>query len=139
MAPVRQGEHTLGASFNFDSDDLTPSSVEHASNLDLLREISSDLVERLEADKLDPESMQGRVAFRCTSPDYLPIIGPLADAEQFAQAYAVLARDARQVPSIPCPWQEGLYINSGHGSRGLITAPLSGDCLLYTSPSPRDS
>ena len=129
VAPARQGEHTLGASFNFDSDDLTPSSAEHASNLNLLREISSDLAERLEADKLDPATLQGRAAFRCTSPDYLPIIGPLADAEQFAQAYAVLARDARQVPPIPCPWQRGLYINSGHGSRGLITAPLSGELI----------
>ncbi|PZW43420.1 bifunctional tRNA (5-methylaminomethyl-2-thiouridine)(34)-methyltransferase MnmD/FAD-dependent 5-carboxymethylaminomethyl-2-thiouridine(34) oxidoreductase MnmC [Pseudomonas sp. URMO17WK12:I2] len=139
VAPVRQGEHTLGASFNFDSDDLTPSSAEHASNLDLLREISSDLAERLQADDLDPATLQGRAAFRCTSPDYLPIIGPLADAEQFAQAYAVLARDARQVPSIPCPWQEGLYINSGHGSRGLITAPLSGELIaawLGSEPLP---
>lgn len=129
VAPVRQGEHTLGASFNFDSDDLTPSSAEHASNLDLLREISSDLAERLQADDLDPATLQGRAAFRCTSPDYLPVIGPLADAEQFAQAYAVLARDARQVPPVPCPWQQGLYINSGHGSRGLITAPLSGELI----------
>lgn len=129
VAPVRQGEHTLGASFNFDSDDLTPSNAEHASNLDLLREISGDLAERLQADDLDPATLQGRAAFRCTSPDYLPIIGPLADAEQFAQAYAVLARDARQVPPVPCPWQQGLYINSGHGSRGLITAPLSGELI----------
>lgn len=129
VAPVRQGEHTLGASFNFDSDDLTPSNAEHASNLDLLREISSDLAERLQADNLDPATLQGRAAFRCTSPDYLPVIGPLADAEQFAQAYAALARDARQVPPVPCPWQQGLYINSGHGSRGLITAPLSGELI----------
>ncbi|MDD1508271.1 bifunctional tRNA (5-methylaminomethyl-2-thiouridine)(34)-methyltransferase MnmD/FAD-dependent 5-carboxymethylaminomethyl-2-thiouridine(34) oxidoreductase MnmC [Pseudomonas sp. CNPSo 3701] len=143
VAPERQGEHTLGASFNFDSDDLTPSSAEHASNLDLLREISSDLAARLDADTLDPTTLQGRAAFRCTSPDYLPIIGPLADAEQFATAYAVLARDARQVPPIPCPWQQGLYINSGHGSRGLITAPLSGELIAAwlenePLPVPRD-
>lgn len=143
VAPVRQGEHTLGASFNFDSDDLTPSSAEHASNLDLLREISSDLAEGLDADNLDPATLQGRAAFRCTSPDYLPIIGPLADAEQFATAYTVLARDARQVPPIPCPWQQGLYINSGHGSRGLITAPLSGELIAAwlenePLPVPRD-
>ncbi|TBU73421.1 bifunctional tRNA (5-methylaminomethyl-2-thiouridine)(34)-methyltransferase MnmD/FAD-dependent 5-carboxymethylaminomethyl-2-thiouridine(34) oxidoreductase MnmC [Pseudomonas daroniae] len=129
VAPVRDGEHTLGASFNFDSDDLTPSGAEHASNLDLLRDISTDLAERLQVDTLAPDTLQGRAAFRCTSPDYLPIVGPLADTDAFAEAYAVLARDARQVPQIPCPWQEGLYINSGHGSRGLITAPLSGELI----------
>lgn len=129
VAPARNGEHTLGASFNFDSDDLTPSSAEHASNLDLLREISADLTDRLQADAIDIEAAHGRAAFRCTSPDYLPIVGPLADADAFAEAYAVLARDARQVPQIPCPWHDGFYVNSGHGSRGLITAPLSGELI----------
>ncbi|WP_454254900.1 bifunctional tRNA (5-methylaminomethyl-2-thiouridine)(34)-methyltransferase MnmD/FAD-dependent 5-carboxymethylaminomethyl-2-thiouridine(34) oxidoreductase MnmC [Pseudomonas sp. Marseille-Q8238] len=129
VAPVRNGEHTLGASFDFHSDDTTPTTAEHQSNLGLLREISSDLAERLHVDALDPNTLQGRAAFRCTSPDYLPIVGPLADHSAFATAYAALAKDARQVPDIPCPWLDGLYINTGHGSRGLITAPLCGELL----------
>lgn len=129
VAPVRHGEHTLGASFDFHSEETAPTAAEHTSNLDLLREISTDLVERLQADRLDPEQLEGRAAFRCTSPDYLPIVGPLADATTFAEAYAVLAKDARQVPATPCPWLEGLYVNSGHGSRGLISAPLCGELL----------
>ncbi|CDM39828.1 bifunctional tRNA (5-methylaminomethyl-2-thiouridine)(34)-methyltransferase MnmD/FAD-dependent 5-carboxymethylaminomethyl-2-thiouridine(34) oxidoreductase MnmC [Ectopseudomonas oleovorans] len=129
VAPPRDGEHTLGASFDFHSDELTPSVAEHAGNLELLREISTDLAERLDAQTLDPATLEGRAAFRCTSPDYLPIVGPLADAEAFAETYAVLAKDARQVPDAPCPWLPGLYINSGHGSRGLITAPLSGELI----------
>ncbi|MGL4315590.1 MAG: bifunctional tRNA (5-methylaminomethyl-2-thiouridine)(34)-methyltransferase MnmD/FAD-dependent 5-carboxymethylaminomethyl-2-thiouridine(34) oxidoreductase MnmC [Pseudomonas sp.] len=129
VAPARQGEHTVGASFDFHSDDLTPTAAEHAGNLDLLREISSDLAERLHAEQLDPAQLQGRAAFRCTSPDYLPIVGPLADSTAFANAYAVLTKDARQQPDTPCPWLDGLYVNSGHGSRGLISAPLSGELL----------
>jgi tRNA 5-methylaminomethyl-2-thiouridine biosynthesis bifunctional protein len=129
VAPPRDGEHTLGASFDFHSDDLTPSVAEHAGNLELLKDISSDLAERLQADQLDPAQLEGRAAFRCTSPDYLPIVGPLADAEAFAERYVVLAKDARQVPQAPCPWLPGLYVNSGHGSRGLITAPLSGELI----------
>jgi tRNA 5-methylaminomethyl-2-thiouridine biosynthesis bifunctional protein len=129
VAPARLGEHTLGASFDFNSDDLTPTTAEHLGNLAMLEEISHDLVTRLQADQLDPESLQGRAAFRCTSPDYLPIVGPLADTQAFAQAYAALGKDARQVPDVECPWHDGLYVNSGHGSRGLITAPLSGELL----------
>ncbi|PIA72851.1 tRNA 5-methylaminomethyl-2-thiouridine biosynthesis bifunctional protein [Pseudomonas sp. NFACC19-2] len=129
VAPPRDGEHTLGASFDFHSDDLTPSVAEHAGNLELLREISKDLTERLHAQTLDPATLEGRAAFRCTSPDYLPIVGPLADAEAFAETYAVLAKDARQVPDASCPWLHGLYINSGHGSRGLISAPLAGELI----------
>jgi tRNA 5-methylaminomethyl-2-thiouridine biosynthesis bifunctional protein len=129
VAPARLGEHTLGASFDFNSDDLTPTATEHAGNLAMLEEISADLVQRLGADTLDPEVLEGRAAFRCTSPDYLPIVGPLADSAAFAEAYKALSKDARQTPDIPCPWLPGLYVNSGHGSRGLITAPLSGELL----------
>lgn len=129
VAPARLGEHTLGASFDFKSDDLTPTAAEHAGNLQMLEEISSDLVNRLNAHTLAPEHLQGRAAFRCTSPDYLPIVGPLADSRAFTEVYAALSKDARQVPDNPCPWLDGLYINSGHGSRGLITAPLSGELI----------
>ncbi|MBU2294059.1 MAG: bifunctional tRNA (5-methylaminomethyl-2-thiouridine)(34)-methyltransferase MnmD/FAD-dependent 5-carboxymethylaminomethyl-2-thiouridine(34) oxidoreductase MnmC [Gammaproteobacteria bacterium] len=139
VAPVRQDEHTLGASFDFNSNDLTLNSADHASNMQLLEEISPELSRALNAATLNPEQLQGRAAFRCTSPDYLPIVGPLADAAAFAEAYAVLSKDARQVPDTPCPWLDGLYINSGHGSRGLITAPLSGELIaawLNNEPLP---
>ena len=129
VAPARLGEHTLGASFDFHNDDLTPTAAEHACNLKMLEEISPDLITRLGADTLQPEALEGRAAFRCTSPDYLPIVGPLADAEAFTDAYSALSKDARKIPDIPCPWLNGLYVNSGHGSRGLITAPISGELL----------
>ncbi|WP_332767410.1 bifunctional tRNA (5-methylaminomethyl-2-thiouridine)(34)-methyltransferase MnmD/FAD-dependent 5-carboxymethylaminomethyl-2-thiouridine(34) oxidoreductase MnmC [Pseudomonas koreensis] len=129
VAPARLGEHTLGASFDFHSDDLTPTAAEHQGNLAMLEEISSDLVARLHIDQQPLENLQGRAAFRCTSPDYLPIVGPLADLPAFNQTYAALSKDARQVPDSACPWHDGLYVNSGHGSRGLITAPLSGELL----------
>lgn len=129
VAPPRGGEHTLGASFDFHSQDCVPTAAEHAGNLELLREISTDLAERLGVERLDPAQLEGRAAFRCTSPDYLPIVGPLADPAAFAETYAVLGKDARQVPDSPCPWRDGLYVNSGHGSRGLITAPLCGELL----------
>jgi tRNA 5-methylaminomethyl-2-thiouridine biosynthesis bifunctional protein len=129
VAPARLGEHTLGASFDFNNEDLTPTAADHAGNLAMLQDISADLAQRLQADTTDPNTLQGRAAFRCTSPDYLPIVGPLADSAAFVQAYAALRKDARSVPDTTCPWLDGLYVNSGHGSRGLITAPLSAELL----------
>jgi len=129
VAPPRNAEHTLGASFDFHNQSTPPTVAEHLSNLALLDEISPDLAERLGAAELAPAQLEGRVAFRCTSPDYLPIVGPLADHEAFRQVYAALGKDARLVPDSACPWLEGLYVNSGHGSRGLITAPLAGELI----------
>ncbi|MCQ4311782.1 bifunctional tRNA (5-methylaminomethyl-2-thiouridine)(34)-methyltransferase MnmD/FAD-dependent 5-carboxymethylaminomethyl-2-thiouridine(34) oxidoreductase MnmC [Pseudomonas stutzeri] len=129
VAPARDGLHTLGASFNFATNDPAPSEAEHRSNLDMLEEISADLYQRLRADTRPTDDLHGRVAFRCTSPDYLPIVGPLAEAAQFARDYAALGKDARQVPDTPCPWLDGLYVNTAHGSRGVITTPLAGELL----------
>ncbi len=129
VAPPRDGTHTLGASFNFQQTDDAPSVAEHQANLEMLEQISTDLYQRLQADPQRTEALQGRVAFRCTSPDYLPLIGPLADPQRFAETYAALARNARQSVQAVCPWLDGLYVNTAHGSRGMISAPLSGELL----------
>ena len=129
VAPPRGDEHTLGASFNFQRDDLELSAEEHADNLGMLRQISPALAEALQIEDLEPAAVAGRVAFRSTSPDYLPLIGPLVDAAAFNAAYAALGKDASRDIATPAPWLDGLYVNVGHGSRGLITAPLSGELL----------
>jgi tRNA 5-methylaminomethyl-2-thiouridine biosynthesis bifunctional protein len=139
IAPPHRGQHTLGASFDFNNEDLNTTLADHLDNLQLLADISPDLAARLGAHELPAHTLEGRAAFRCTSPDYLPIVGPLADKAAFNLSYAALAKDARQVPQASCPWLEGLYINSGHGSRGLITAPLSGELIaawLCNEPLP---
>ncbi|WP_120996079.1 bifunctional tRNA (5-methylaminomethyl-2-thiouridine)(34)-methyltransferase MnmD/FAD-dependent 5-carboxymethylaminomethyl-2-thiouridine(34) oxidoreductase MnmC [Stutzerimonas urumqiensis] len=129
VAPVRGTEHTLGASFDFAATDLSLRAEEHRSNLDLLAAISPDLHARLEVANLNADSLEGRAAYRCTTPDYLPLVGPLADASAFADRYAALGKDARLRPDTPCPWRPGLYVNAAHGSRGLITAPLAAELV----------
>ena len=129
VAPVHHGMHTLGASFDFKRGDLELCAQEHQDNLQMLKSISPDLGQRLNLEQLDSASLQGRVAFRCTAPDYLPVVGPVADHPAFLQCYAALGKNARKTPQHPCPWLDGLYLNSAHGSRGLITAPLAAELL----------
>ncbi|HLT05392.1 MAG TPA: bifunctional tRNA (5-methylaminomethyl-2-thiouridine)(34)-methyltransferase MnmD/FAD-dependent 5-carboxymethylaminomethyl-2-thiouridine(34) oxidoreductase MnmC [Pseudomonas sp.] len=129
VAPPRGDEHTLGASFDLHNRFEGVTVEEHVGNLARLRAISPDLAERLAVDQQDPAALRGRAAYRCTSPDYLPLVGPLAETQAFAERYAALRHDARQVPEAACPWREGLYLNLAHGSRGVITAPLSGELL----------
>ena len=67
------------------------------------------------------------------------MIGPVVDAAAFMQVYARLSHDATLALHEPSPWLDGLSINTAHGSRGLITAPLSGELLaasLDGEPSP---
>lgn len=143
ISPARQGEHHLGASFRFDRLDTEPSEEENLSNLQLLDSLSPQLAATLKAQHQDISQLPARAALRCTTPDYLPLIGPVADTEAFQQDYAVLAKDASKQPDTPTRWYPGLYINAGHGSRGMVSCPLSGELIAAwldnePLPLPRD-
>jgi len=129
ISPVRDSSHCFGASFKFDSDDLSANVEEHAENLTMLAELAPALYDALGGARLNPAALAGRAAFRRTSPDYLPIIGPVARSDALAANYAELGNDAKAQPNATCPYEPGLYVNAAHGSRGLITAPLSGEIL----------
>ncbi|MCW8196620.1 bifunctional tRNA (5-methylaminomethyl-2-thiouridine)(34)-methyltransferase MnmD/FAD-dependent 5-carboxymethylaminomethyl-2-thiouridine(34) oxidoreductase MnmC [Proteobacteria bacterium 005FR1] len=78
---------------------------------------------------LNPSDLRGRAAFRCTTPDYLPLVGAVPDFAAFVETFRLLCKSARA--SIPAagPCLPGLYVNVGHGSRGLAYTPLSAALL----------
>ena len=139
IAPAVDGAHSLGATHKFRDISTGVTAAEHAENLAKLAALAPALYAALRADRLDPARLAGRAALRCSSPDYLPIIGPIVDATRFATVYAQLSHDARLEINMPSPWLDGLYVNTAHGSRGLATAPLSGEILtayLDDEPAP---
>ena len=139
IAPANHGQHTLGASFQSDASDLQLTVSEHTDNLAMLLGMAPALYDALAAGQQAPATLDGRAAFRCTTPDYLPLIGPVATEETLVTTYAGLAQDASRQLTAPAPWIPGLYVNTGHGSRGLITGPLSGEILatwINNEPAP---
>jgi len=129
IAPQHESQHCLGASFDFQRTDTQLTSQDQQGNLQRLQDISSALYDKLDAHKLDPEQLAGHAALRCTGPDHMPIVGPVADFDELKRRYNTLGKDARMKLDAPCPWYPGLYVNTGHGSRGMITAPLAGEQL----------
>ena len=129
IAPARNSTHTIGASFNFADDSQAATLAEHRSNLALLHELAPSFQLHCATDGIDVTTLQGHAAFRCTSIDYLPLVGPVAEHQAFLHSYADLRKDARLPLTQPCPWHQGLYVNTAHGSRGLISAPLAAELL----------
>ena len=81
----------------------------------------------------------GRVSFRCTIPDYSPIVGPVFNEHQLTEKYQRLQKNAKWKSEDMLDSLTGLYINIGHGSRGLISTPLCADyicSLILQQPSP---
>ncbi|MCL4117848.1 UNVERIFIED_CONTAM: hypothetical protein GTU68_005038 [Idotea baltica] len=128
ITPARSKQHTLGASFNFHRTDSNLSDEEHLENIEHLKTLSPDIANEL-SDSLNNQQMVGRVSFRSTTPDYLPLIGPISDVNMFEETYQMLSKNAHAKINTECPWLKGLYVNAGHGSRGLITAPIAGEMI----------
>ena len=125
LPPARAGEHCLGATFDIDDEETGLREEDHSSNL-----IQASRSLPALAPDLQPAQVNGgRVGVRCASPDYLPIVGPVPDAGQFCKDYEGLRRNARKLIPVTGSYQPGLYVSTGHGSRGLTSTPLAGELL----------
>ena len=127
IAPARQGEHCLGATFDLTRRDTELHVDDHDYNLNTLAAAVPDWQEKLAS--VDRNTLDGRVGFRCASPDYLPLVGPVPDRPQFLQTFAALRNNARQHIDARGDYVPGLFLNTAHGSRGLTSTPLAGELL----------
>jgi len=93
------------------------------------------------AAKLSPDMSQPRASIRCVTPDRMPVAGPLPDWGYYSGAYDAL-RAGRRKDYSPGQMQEGLFILSDLGSRGLVTAPLAAAMMaaeIAGAPAPIDT
>lgn len=127
IAPAQGEEYCLGATFAVDDHDMGLRLEDHAHNLNALADAMPVWKEAIAA--IDPATLEGRVGFRAATPDYLPLVGPCPDLGLFTQRYVSLKKDARAVIEEPGAYLPGLYINAGHGSRGLSSTPLAGELI----------
>jgi tRNA 5-methylaminomethyl-2-thiouridine biosynthesis bifunctional protein len=127
LPPARQGEHCIGASFDIGDGERKLRAVDHQHNLQSLHNALPCLGEDLPLDQ--GADLPGRVGFRTASPDYLPMVGAVPDFDRFCSDFADLRRNARQFLNVTGSHLPGLYLSTGHGSRGLTSTPLSAEIL----------
>ena len=80
-------------------------------------------------EEIDVTTLNGRASFRCTTPDFLPIAGPAPRLNDYVINYKLMREAGRAHIPIPGSCWEGLYLNIGHGSRGLSYAPICADLV----------
>lgn len=118
----------IGATFTQRDADLQVRSDDHRANLQLLERALPDLLAH-PAEAIDCSQLTGRVGQRCTTLDYLPIVGPVADPAAMRERFAALAKNANTIPTTAGAYCPDLYVNVGHGSRGLTSTPLCAELL----------
>jgi tRNA 5-methylaminomethyl-2-thiouridine biosynthesis bifunctional protein len=100
LLPAIDGQHMIGATYARGETNTTPRPSDTADNLAKATAISREFIESIsgtDAAALAADILPARVAIRATTPDHLPIAGP--------------------VDGLP-----GLSVLTGLGSRGLTTA-----------------
>ncbi len=100
-APAVNGIHVIGATHTFEDEAIVVRATDHAENLANLTAYAPALRQALGEVVVD--KLGGRVSVRCSAPGAMPLVGKV---------------------------MEGLYCSLAHGTRGLLTAGLSGEVLV---------
>ncbi|HEY0562407.1 MAG TPA: FAD-dependent 5-carboxymethylaminomethyl-2-thiouridine(34) oxidoreductase MnmC [Methylophilus sp.] len=131
ITPAFAGQHCLGATFAANNNDISAQEADNQTNLAMLPTMSADLT------TLAQQAATGRAALRCATPDYMPLVGALLDATALKHQPPKHRTSADKLT-----WHHGIYVNVGHGAKGLITAPLCAEILasaITGEPSPVDA
>ncbi|WP_339674706.1 bifunctional tRNA (5-methylaminomethyl-2-thiouridine)(34)-methyltransferase MnmD/FAD-dependent 5-carboxymethylaminomethyl-2-thiouridine(34) oxidoreductase MnmC [uncultured Zhongshania sp.] len=123
LAPPIAGKLCIGASFTLRDSDTALRECDHGLNLAQLKAISPNLL------KSTASALDGRASLRCSSSDYLPIVGAAPIVADYAKNYAALGKDARLCIDTAASNYPKLYINVAHGSRGLTSTPVCAELL----------
>ncbi|MFT3856982.1 MAG: FAD-dependent 5-carboxymethylaminomethyl-2-thiouridine(34) oxidoreductase MnmC [Aquabacterium sp.] len=123
------GTLLCGATTQHNDPDPTVREPDHRHNLAQAHRLGA--CDAMDALAPLPAGLQGRTAWRATTPDRLPVVGAMPVSLERLQANA--GGRADQVRLIPRQRDErgGLFVLAGLGSRGITWSALAGDLLAH--------
>lgn len=127
IAPPIGDIYTTGATFTLNENSEFATIYEHRQNLSKLVKMIPEYKGFTE--QLAVESLDGKVGFRCTTPDYFPIAGPVVDEEAMVEQFTHYRKNANARIAKAGTFLPHLYCNLGQGSRGLAYTPLTSELI----------
>lgn len=122
VLPAVNGLHHTGATYYPGVHSSACNTEDDAFNMARLSTLAPDAVW--------PETASTHWAgVRAVTPDYLPLVGPVADAQAFCDRFAPMRRNAKCWLASAGAFHEGLYLCAGFGSRALTSAPMCAEFL----------
>jgi tRNA 5-methylaminomethyl-2-thiouridine biosynthesis bifunctional protein len=125
LTPGTNGVHTLGSTFDPRSSSIEIREEDNHTNLDFLKKHLPGFYASLGEINI----IRGRAGLRCQTPDMLPILGNLCIEETFTKNYQNIAKGQLKKNYPTTSYYQGLYVNLGHASRGLISTPYCAEIL----------
>jgi len=125
LTPAHHGVHALGATFDHaaaDDLDRDVRAEDHMRNLESLARVLPGLF----APSVD---LSGFAGVRCTSPDHMPLVGPLPERGVYMEDFADLRHGHPWARYPNARYQHGIYVMTALGARGVVAAPLAAELL----------
>ncbi|MGB1109312.1 MAG: bifunctional tRNA (5-methylaminomethyl-2-thiouridine)(34)-methyltransferase MnmD/FAD-dependent 5-carboxymethylaminomethyl-2-thiouridine(34) oxidoreductase MnmC, partial [Gammaproteobacteria bacterium] len=123
LIPDGQGGFWVGAAFHrgriMDHPDARESEANRARAEGLMMAPGS----------IEGEPLQSWCGTRATTPDRLPLLGPVISADRFREKFADLHLGRPPEQYAPVSYLPGLFINTGHGARGMVAAAMSAEVI----------
>lgn len=135
ILPATNGTQFIGGITNTDKSLAADKTTVAKKNIELTKSIQSNLTIAYKKNNF----IKSRIGIRCSSPDYLPLVGPVENKKQCEDIYAELSRNAKKEINQEPAYEPGLFINVAHGSHGLSSTPLAARylaALINKSPLP---
>jgi tRNA 5-methylaminomethyl-2-thiouridine biosynthesis bifunctional protein len=124
LIPAHQGLHCSGATYDVKDESGEIKEKDRDEIITALKKALPDFDAQ--------PTTGGRVAFRTSTQDHLPLIGPAPDLDFYREHYHDLhhGKPAHRYPA--AQYHPDLHITTGHGSRGLISCPMAAELIAAT-------
>lgn len=121
LLPFQEPCHSLGATYNLGK------SLNHTVETNNLENLAKLAHFGLSGD--GQEITGQRVSYRLATPDYLPLVGPVADNTAMVQRFAYFKKNGNAFIDKAGCYHPNLYMAAGFGSRALTYTPLCAEYL----------
>jgi len=115
-------ELIVGASFDRDNENRKLSPTDHKENFLSIEKLTDSI-------NVFEDAVNGFCAIRATTPDRLPLIGPVPNAPAYANDYANLKQGLPDSRFPTASYLQNLFVLGGFGSRGIVSAAFSAQLL----------
>lgn len=122
ITPNFDNKYTIGATFDFRNLNTIVTGSDHLTNIKHIKNMGLNISDNI-------HEIAGNAAIRASTYDYMPLVGPIANYDLFIERYAKLKLDSNYWLTDKCPYLHGIYLNIGHGAKGLSTAPICGEII----------
>lgn len=133
ILPEVSGTHVVGATFARGD---RSTEIRAEDDLENLKHLEQRFPEMLDSNVLEGRKnnchkteFKSRAALRAVTPDRMPAVGPVPDIDYFKTHYDDLHKGKLAENYPKAQYLNGLYLNAGHGAKGLCSSFLSAELI----------